>query len=158
MRAVLHRAVDTLGHLLALHVTAADIDDRKAVAVLAGAAQAVTDGTVEKAFVDQGYTGERAAAQHRGIEREVVRLPRAERVFVLLQRRWVVERSLAWATRFRRIVKDYERLPRHCRGPAHDRFRLSRVGKRGSPRRQAMATSSISPLDPGSRGDDGLGG
>ena len=109
----LHMAVDTLGHLLALHVTAADIDDRKAVAVLAGAVQAVTDGTVEKAFVDQGYTGERAAAaaHHHGIELEVVRLPQAKRGFVLLPRRWVVERSLAWATRFRRLVKDYERLP-----------------------------------------------
>ena len=109
----LHAAVDTLGHLLALHVTAADIDDREAVADLAGAVQAVTEGSVEKAFVDQGYTGERAAAaaERHGIELDVVRLPEAKRGFVLLPRRWVVERSFAWATRFRRLVKDYERLP-----------------------------------------------
>jgi transposase len=38
-----------------------------------------------------------------------VRLPEAKRGFVLLPRRWVVERSFAWATRCRRLVKDYER-------------------------------------------------
>ena len=52
----------------------------------------------------------REAGQH-GIELEVVKLPEAKRGFVLLPRRWVVERSFAWATRFRRLVKDYERYP-----------------------------------------------
>jgi transposase len=41
----------------------------------------------------------------------VVSLPQAKRGFVLLPKRWVVERSFAWATRFRRLAKDYERLP-----------------------------------------------
>ena len=62
--------------------------------------------------MDQGYEGERpaeAAAAH-GIRLEVVKLPEAKRGFVLLPRRWVVERSFAWATRFRRLVRDYERL------------------------------------------------
>ena len=45
----------------------------------------------------------------RSIALEVVKLPEAKRGFVLLPRRWVVERSFAWATRFRRLVKDYER-------------------------------------------------
>jgi len=40
-----------------------------------------------------------------------VRLPEAKRGFVLLPRRWVAERTFAWATRFRRLVRDYERLP-----------------------------------------------
>ena len=68
---------------------------------------------VEIAFVDQGYTGEQAAqdaAQH-GIKLEVVKLPEAKKGFVLLPRRWVVERSFAWTTRFCRLVRDYERLP-----------------------------------------------
>ncbi|GAB0114919.1 IS5 family transposase [Acidisoma sp. C75] len=107
----LHMAVDTLGHLLALHVTPADRDDRAEVGRLAEAIQAATDQSVELAYVDQGYTGERpatAAAQH-GIALEVVKLPEAKRGFVLLPRRWVVERSFAWATRCRRLVKDYER-------------------------------------------------
>jgi transposase len=107
----LHMAVDTLGHLLALHVTPADADDRAQVGQLAKAVQAATGASVEVAFVDQGYTGEKpaAAAREHGIDLEVVKLPEAKRGFVLLPRRWVVERSFAWATRFRRLVKDYER-------------------------------------------------
>ena len=107
----LHLAVDTLGHLLALHVTPADADDRAQVGYLAKAVQAATGDSVNLAYVDQGYTGEkpaRAAREH-GIELAVVKLPEAKRGFVLLPRRWVVERSFAWATRFRRLVKDYER-------------------------------------------------
>jgi transposase len=107
----LHMAVDTLGHLLALHVTPASADDHAKVGRLAKAVQAATDDSVEVAFVDQGYTGGKpaAAARKHGIELEVVKLPEAKRGFVLLHRRWVVERSFAWATRFRRLVKDYER-------------------------------------------------
>jgi transposase len=107
----LHRAVDTLGHLLALHATPADADDRAEVGRLAEAVQAATGGSVDLAYVDPGYSGEKPAeaAREQGIELEVVKLPEAKRGFVLLPRRWVVERSFAWATRFRRLVKDYER-------------------------------------------------
>jgi transposase len=107
----LHLAVDTLGHLLALHVTPANTDDRVEVGRIAKAIQAETGESVEIAFVDQGYTGDKpaaAAAQH-GIALDVIKLPEAKRGFVLLPRRWVVERSFAWVTRFRRLVKDYER-------------------------------------------------
>lgn len=113
-----HMAVDTLGLLLTLHVTAADKQDRAQVAQLAQEVQAVTGETVEVAFVDQGYTGEtaqQAAAQH-GIRLEVVKLPDAKRGFVLLPRRWVVERSFAWLSRFRRLARDYERLPETLKG------------------------------------------
>jgi transposase len=67
----------------------------------------------EWAFVDQGYTGEepQEIAEGHGIRLKVVQLPEAKRGFVLLPRRWVVERSFAWTTRFRRLVRDYERLP-----------------------------------------------
>jgi transposase len=107
----LHMAVDTLGHLLALHVTPADVDDRAEVGRLAEAIQDVTGENVTLVYVDQGYTGERAAdaARRQGIELHVVKLPEAKRGFVLLPKRWVVERSFAWATRCRRLVKDYER-------------------------------------------------
>ena len=57
----LHMAVDTLGHLLALHVTPADADDRSAVANLAQAVQTATGESVNLAYVDQGYTGQRPA-------------------------------------------------------------------------------------------------
>ena len=107
----LHLAVDTLGHLLALHVTAASADERAEVGRLAAAVQEATGDSVSLAYVDQGYTGQRAAeaARAHGIALEVVKLPEAKRGFVLLPRRWVVERSFAWVTRFRRLVKDYER-------------------------------------------------
>jgi len=109
----LHAAVDTLGHLLAARVTPANEQERAQVAALAEEVQAVTGNTVEVAFVDQGSTGEdpAEAAEAHGIELVVVSLPEAKRGFVLLPRRWVVERSFAWATRFRRLAKDYERLP-----------------------------------------------
>jgi transposase len=113
-----HLAVDTLGHLLALRVTAASEQDRAQVEQLAEQVQAVTGQSVEVAFVDQGYTGEepqRAAAEH-GIRLEVVKLPEARKGFVLLPRRWVVERSFAWLTRFRRLARDYERLPQTLAG------------------------------------------
>jgi transposase len=108
-----HMAVDTLGHLLALHVTPANVDDRAAVAELAEAVQAATGESVDLAYVDQGYTGDAAAeaAQTHGIRLEVVKLPNAKRGFVLLPRRWVAERSFAWMARFRRFARDYERLP-----------------------------------------------
>ena len=110
--------MDTLGHLLAAHVTTAGEQDRAQVGVLAQAIQDATGQSVEFAWVDQGYTGETAqdAAALHGIKLEVVKLPEAKRGFVLLPRRWVVERSFAWATRFRRLVRDYERLPETVRG------------------------------------------
>ena len=98
------------GHLLALHVTPASAEDRGEVERLACTVQAVTGDQVEIAYVDQGYTGTRAAAAAtHGIALEVVKLPEAKRGFVLLPCRWIVERPFAWATRFRRLVKDYER-------------------------------------------------
>jgi transposase len=108
-----HAAVDTLGHLLAMHVTPANEQERDQVAVLAAAVQEATGDAVEVAFVDEGYTGEEAAAaaEAHGIRLEVVKLPEAKHGFVLLPRRWVVERSFAWAARFRRLARDYERLP-----------------------------------------------
>lgn len=108
-----HIAVDTLGHLLALKVTPANEQERAQVADLAAAVQQATGESVQLAYVDQGYTGEQPAADadERGIKLDVVKLSEAKRGFVLLPRRWVVERSFAWATRFRRLAKDYERLP-----------------------------------------------
>ena len=70
-----------------------------------------TGDSVDIAFVDAGYNGPNAAAaaQAQGIELVVVKLPEAKKGFVLLPRRWVIERSFGWTTRFRRLVRDYER-------------------------------------------------
>ena len=111
-------AVDALGHLLALHVPRADEQDRDQVAVLAEAVQQVTNDSVELAYVDQGYTGDDPdddAASY-GIQLEVVKPPEAKKGFVLLPRRWVVERSLGWMARFRRLARDYERLSETLKG------------------------------------------
>jgi len=107
-----HLVVDTLGQLLAVLVTPANEQDRAQVGALAAQIQQATGDAVEIAFVDQGYTGEQPAAdaQAHGMRLEVVKLPTAKRGFVLLPRRWVVERSFAWMARFRRLTRDYERL------------------------------------------------
>jgi len=108
-----HVAVDTLGHLMALCVTPANCQDRSQVEALCDAVQEVTGHSVQVAFVDGGYRGQdvqQEAAKHK-IKLDVVKVPEAHKGFVLLPKRWVVERSFAWATRFRRLAKDYERLP-----------------------------------------------
>jgi len=125
-----HTAVDTLGHLLAAHVTAASEQDRSQVRALAEKVQEVTSDAVEVAFVDQGYTGEQAAqdAQGQHMRLEVVKLPEVKKWVVLLPRRWVVKRSHAWAARFRRLVRDYERLAETLAG-ASPYWSIKRCGK-----------------------------
>jgi transposase len=116
-----HAAVDTPGHLLALHVPPADVADRERVAALAEAVQEATGDSVEPAYVDRGDTGlePEIAAADEGIDLAVVRLPEAKRGSVLLPRRWVVERSFGWAARFRRLARDDERLTATLEG-RHD--------------------------------------
>lgn len=52
-------------------------------------------------------------ARDEGIELQVIKLPETKKGkgFILLPRRWVVERSFGWVNRFRRLAHDYERLP-----------------------------------------------
>lgn len=114
----IHIGVDTLGDLLSLVVTPADAQDRDQVAHLAEDIQAVTGDSVTIGFADGSYTGDNAAnaAKAQGIALEVVKLPDTVKGFVVLPKRWIVERSLAWKTRFRRLVRDYERLPETVAG------------------------------------------
>lgn len=113
-----HLAVDTLGQLLAIHITPANAQDRAQVAELAAAVQEATGQTVTLAYVDQGYTGDtpQQAAADQGIILSVVKLPQAKRGFVLLPRRWVVERDFGWMSRFRRLARDQERLAEVLKG------------------------------------------
>jgi transposase len=113
-----HMAVDTLGNLLALHVTPANEQDRDQVAILSEAVQQVTGESVQLADVDQGYTGDDpdGDAATYGIHLEVIKLSEAKKGFVLLPRRWVVERSFGWMARFRRLARDYERLAGTLKG------------------------------------------
>ncbi|OAI75231.1 transposase, partial [Ralstonia solanacearum] len=113
-----HMAVDTLGHLLAVHVTPANEQERAQVEELARQVQQATGQTVKVAFADQGYTGEAAAqaALDEGIDLQVIKLSETKKGFVLLPRHWVVERSFGWLNRFRRLARDYERLPETLAG------------------------------------------
>ena len=108
-----HLTVNTLGHLLALLVTPASEQERAQVGELARQVQRATQRRVKLAYVDQGYTGKKPAdeAEAHGIHLEVAKLAEAKRGFVLLSRRWAVERSFAWLARFRRLSRDHERLP-----------------------------------------------
>jgi transposase len=88
-------AVDTLGHLRAWPVPAANEQERTQVGQLTAQVQEITGDAVEVAFVDQGYPGDQpaqAAAAH-GIHLAVVKLPEATQGFALLPRRWVGEKS-----------------------------------------------------------------
>ena len=102
----MHLAVDTLGYLLALLVTPANEQDRHQVTELTQQVQEVTGDSVELALVDQAYTGAQAAqdAAANHMKLEVVKRPEANSGFVLLPRRWVVERSQGWMARFRRLA------------------------------------------------------
>ena len=108
-----HMAVDTLGNLLDVIITPANEQERAQVGELTRRIQEITGDKIKIAYVDQGYTGKDAqkAAKEHGVELEVVKLSEAKKGFVLLPRRWVVERSFGWVSRFRRLTRDYERLP-----------------------------------------------
>ena len=127
----IHLAVDTLGYLLALKVTPANEQERQQVADLAAEVQEVTGENVEVAFVDQGYTGEPAqqAAEKAGIDLIVVKVEAAKKGFVLLPRRWVVERSFGWSARFRRLVRDFERSAETLAGLHYVAFAMLMLAK-----------------------------
>jgi transposase len=104
--------VDTLGGLLAVVVLAADVSDRDGAALLL-ALYLVHYPDLQKLWGDSHYGGElptEVQAQY-GIDLEVVSKPTAQAGFVPLPKRWIVERTLAWITHCRRLVRDYERNP-----------------------------------------------
>ena len=113
-----HIAVDTLGNLLDVVISKGSEQERAQVGELTEHLKGLTDGEVEIAFVDQGYTGPKAAeaAKANGVRLEVVKHTQAKKGFVLLPRRWVVERTFGWLTRHRRLVRDYERLAKVLAG------------------------------------------
>lgn len=128
-----HMAVDSLGHLVVAHVTAAQAQDRSQGRALAAQVQEGPGDAVAIACVAQGDTGAPAAqeAAAHPMPLEVVTLSEANKGFGLLPTRWVVERSNAWAARFRRVAREYECLAEtlaglHC--VAFAILRLKRFG------------------------------
>jgi transposase len=111
-----HLAVDVLGLLLTVLVTAASVQDRDAARPLLWNLRRAFP-SVKLAWADGGYAGKLvtwAKAKLRPkLTLEIVRRPDNLHTFQVLPRRWVVERTLSWITRHRRTVRDYERLPAH---------------------------------------------
>ncbi len=106
--------VDTLGLITALVVTPADVQDRDVIASLTKAAQQMFP-TIEKVVADGGYQGPATAADvlaEAGIPLEIVKRSDSEKGFVVLPKRWIVERTFGWLGRCRRLAKDFENLTR----------------------------------------------
>jgi putative transposase len=109
-----HLTVDTEGNLLVVQVHAANIQDRD------GAEQVLTEThelcpTVTYGWADQGYAGALVewAGLLLGITLTIVKRPADQKGFVALARRWVVERTIAWINRCRRLSKDFEQHARN---------------------------------------------
>ena len=105
-----HIAVDAIGLLLAVVVTAASVQDRDgAMPLLTRMARLCL--RIGRVWADSAYAGALIdwASRHVNTTMEIVKRSDAQRGFVVLPRRWVVERTLAWLVRHRRLARDYER-------------------------------------------------
>src|SRR6266576_6049029 len=108
-----HIAVDTIGLLLTVLVTAAGVQDRDGARPLLWNLRKAFR-TVRQAWADSGYAGKLVTWAKTRLKLKLLIVPRTElHKFIVLPRRWVVERTFAWITRSRRTVRDYERLPAH---------------------------------------------
>jgi transposase len=109
-----HIAVDTIGLLLTVLITAAAVQDRDAAKPLLWNLRRAFPA-VKLAWADGGYAGKLVTWAKKALKLtlEIVRRPDDLHTFQVLPRRWVVERTLAWITRCRRTVRDYERLAEH---------------------------------------------
>ena len=109
-----HIAVDVLGLLLTVLVTAAGVQDRDAAKPLLWNLRRAFP-SVRLAWADGGYAGKLVTWARSALKLtvEIVKRPDDLHTFKVLPRRWVVERTLAWITRHRRTIRDYERLPAH---------------------------------------------
>ena len=111
-----HVLVDTQGLLLQAIVIAADIQDRDGGAMLLATLFGLFPFLL-KLYADGGYQGQQfQAALKRVVSKAEVEIKRSDQVsgFMVLPKRWVVERSLAWLNRCRRLAKDWENLTRNA--------------------------------------------
>jgi transposase len=115
-----HIAVDTLGLLLAVVVTAASIQDRDGAHRLLVALRARCS-TVSYIWADGGYAGRLLTWAKTVLPLTVEVVKRTDKIagFVVLPRRWVVERTFGWINKHRRCVRDYETLPKHHEAMVH---------------------------------------
>ncbi|WP_202804405.1 IS5 family transposase [Baaleninema simplex] len=105
-----HILVDTLGLIIVVFAHAANLADSTSARMLL-TESTWCEPTLGQVWADQGYRGERLQRVAQGCDLELEVVERTEPGFVVLPRRWVVERTLAWLGKHRRLSKDYERLP-----------------------------------------------
>lgn len=110
-----HVVVDTIGLLVVVLVTAASVQDRDGGRLVLDRARMKMPSIV-LVWADGGYAGRCVEFARRvlRITLQVVKKPEGQRTFEVLPRRWVVERTLSWLVRCRRLDRDYERLPQHA--------------------------------------------
>ena len=110
-----HIVVDSLGLLLAVVVTAANVDDGRAAQDVFARVRGRDFPRLEVVYADSKYHNyelyDWLRVHRRPYRVEVVRRKEGEERFVPLPRRWVVERTFAWLGKYRRLGKDYEHLP-----------------------------------------------
>ena len=121
-----HLLTDTLGWLLGVEITAANVQDRDGAKPLLRRAK-VAFGRLAKVWADSGYSGKfvhrvKPLRPHGKLHLEIVRSPKPTKGFTVQPRRWVIESSFAWLTKCRRLVKDYERLTSHSAAFIHPAF------------------------------------
>lgn len=110
-----HVVVDTLGLLVVVLVTAASLQDRDGGRLVLSRARMAMPSIV-LVWADGGYAGRLVAFARQFLRMtvQIVRKPAGQRTFEVLPRRWVIERTLSWLVRCRRLDHDYERLPQHA--------------------------------------------
>jgi transposase len=109
-----HVVVDTIGLLVVVLVTAASLQDRDGGRLVLDRAR-MKMPSIALVWADGGYAGRCVEFARRvlRIALEIVKKPEGQHTFEVLPRRWVVERTLSWLVRCRRLDRDYERLPEH---------------------------------------------
>jgi putative transposase len=110
-----HILVDTLGLMLAVVVTAASVQDREGAMSLLVSLRHYCS-RLRLIWADQAYAGDLidwlwGLRPWRKVRLEIVKRPEGIKGFLLLPKRWIVERTFAWLGRYRRLSKDYEYLP-----------------------------------------------
>lgn len=112
-----HIVVDTMGLLLAVVVTAANVDDAAAAPLVLAQVSESAFPRLRLLWVDQKYHNHALygwVAEHGHYDLQVVRRPEGTQGFVLMPKRWVAERTFAWLKRYRRLSVDRERSPLSC--------------------------------------------
>ena len=110
--------VDTLGFILLLQVTSADVQDRDGARLLLLEKLQNTFGWLRVIWADGGYTGKlvgeiAAIIRHLKVKLEIIKRSDDVKGFKILPKRWIVERTFGWLIQSRRLVRDYEVLPLH---------------------------------------------